>query len=160
MSSSHRWILVLCMLLTFGSAHPHADAIPAKPRYDPPNERTFELQGLWRQTSAEFEGRAGLGTNFWLISADKITILTRDNGAERNSGSWTYRIDFTKAPAELDLTPVENNAGGKITYPCVLHLDGSRFTVCLQNFPQRGRPADLISRAESGIGRFVYERVK
>lgn len=125
-----------------------------------PEGQTPKLEGRWRQTHAEFEGVAQITQanykNHWLITDHTITIWA-GFGKLQDSGSWRYRLNATTAPAELDLTVV---GGQQQRYPCIFKLEGDRLTVCLQNFAERGRPKDFISRPGSGIGKFVYERIK
>jgi uncharacterized protein (TIGR03067 family) len=157
-------ICILIAVLIAILATPRAIAVPAKPLYEPANVATkaarAHLLGMWRQVRIEFEGHDNTAgerprNNHWRITEDYITILI-DGG--KDSGSWTYRLDLSKTPAELDLTPA--NHAKPDTYPCLIHIEEDRITVCLQNYPARGRPADLVSRPKSGIGKFVYERVK
>lgn len=123
------------------------------------NPREEKLEGTWKQTHVEFEGtdqNAGERPyrNHWVITRDTITIWT----TQGHSGGWSYRLDPTKKPATLDLT---TSAGGKeATYPCIYKLDGDELTVCLQNFPEKGRPQSFESKPGSGVGKFIYVRAK
>ncbi|MBY0228643.1 MAG: hypothetical protein K2W96_05115 [Gemmataceae bacterium] len=114
--------------------------------------RAGGLVGEWRQVAVEFEGAdqwpgEGPTLNRWIITEERITIITR---GKQDRGSWSYRV---RADG-IDLTT------GRTTYPCLFKLEGDRLTLCLQNHPERGRPADLVSRKGSGVGRFVYVRMK
>jgi uncharacterized protein (TIGR03067 family) len=129
-------------------------AAPARPLYLPP-ENGSGLQGMWRQVQGGFEGwlQAPAEMNHWRIAGDNITILIQN--ADR--GSWTFRVhDVNGAIAQLDLTPVN---APKVTYPCLMRIEENRITVCLQNYPERGRPTNFESRPNSGIGYYVYERL-
>ena len=158
-------LLALGVSIALFAPHLSVNAFPAKPLYDPQQHARPKLEGLWRMTHAEFEGQDLWASNKdsqnrWLITPEKITILMKQDGVDRNCGSWTYRMDLTRSPMVLDLTPVENNPGQKVVLPCLLHVEGDRFTVCMQNFPDRGRPIDLLTRPNSGIAKFIYERVR
>jgi uncharacterized protein (TIGR03067 family) len=148
---------------TWASDGAEPAAQEAKPG-DPPAKAAKSdhdrIQGLWKLTYVEFEGvdqsAAELKTkNRWRITADTITSFTQ---GKENRGSWRYRLDPAKTPAAIDLTVV--GAAKETTFPSVYQLEGDRLTVCLQNFPERGRPKDLISRKGSGVGKFIYVRMK
>src|SRR4051812_40130477 len=150
MRTLHHFLFLMCLLLIGGTGEPRAGAVPAKLRYEPEQRERPLLEGLWRQVHVEFEGadqneNEGPTKNRWQITADKITIITRGPKGDQDSGSWTYRFDLTKSPVALDLTPI----GYKAPYPCILKLEGNRLMVCLQNFPERGRPTDFVSRPNS-----------
>jgi uncharacterized protein (TIGR03067 family) len=124
------------------------------------------LLGAWKQVAAEFEGQ-DLSPhelplrNRLVIGPDLITILTR---ARQNAGSWKYRLYPTLKPAAIDLTVTGGHAKGT-TYPSIYRLDylgkeGYRLTLCMQNFPDRGRPQDFKTTPASGLAKFVYERLK
>jgi len=123
------------------------------------NPREEKLEGTWRQTHAEFDGQDNTEgerpfRNHWVITRDRITIHVK--GAQ--SGGWSYRLDPSKKPAVIDLT---TSVGGKeVTYPCIYKLDGDELTICLQNFPERGRPQSFESKPGSGVGKYVYVRTK
>jgi len=134
-------------------------SIPAggAPRDKDPREE--KLEGTWRQTHAEFDGQDNTEgerpfRNHWMITRDRITIYVK--GA--HSGAWSYRLDPSRKPAAIDLT---TTAGGKdVTYPCIYKLDGDELTVCLQNFPERGRPQSFETKPGSGVGKYVYVRAR
>lgn len=151
--------LILASLVATVSAHSRVEAIPARPLHEPEALRTTRaIEGMWQQVHGEFQGEVNRGdSNRWRITNDTITILGRTAQGDQNLGSWNYRIDFSKNPATLDLTPT--NLTRPVTYPCVIHVEGNRLTVCLQNYPDRGRPHDFISRPNSGIGKYVYEKI-
>jgi uncharacterized protein (TIGR03067 family) len=144
-------------VLTLGLACVTAWSVGGAPRSKDPREE--KLEGNWRQTHVEFEGtdqNAGERPqrNHWVITRDTITIWT----IQGHSGGWSYRLDPSKRPATIDLT---TTAGGKeVTYPCIYKLDGDELTVCLQNYPEKGRPQSFESKPSSGIGKFIYVRAK
>ncbi len=116
------------------------------------------LVGTWKLTEMESQGHvqpaAAVGQYRWIITADTITIMI--DGEDR--GSWTYQINGMAPLSGIDLTP--RNTLKPPTYPSAFHFDGNRLTVCLQSYPERGRPKDLISRPDSGVGKFTFERMK
>ncbi len=149
-------VITLLALAALGAAGAPAPFL--KPERRPP--AAASLLGEWRQVAVEFEGvdqSAGEGPtlNRWIITADRITIITR---GKVDRGSWTYRLHPGETLSGIDLLSV--SAPRPKPYPCLYKLEGDRLTLCLQNYPERGRPKDLVSRMESGIGRFVYERMR
>lgn len=125
----------------------------------PKKERATEataLLGTWKQVFSGQEGKDRSEAelpfrNHWVITDSTITIFIR----KQSGGGWKYRIDPSKKPATLDLTVV-----GGDTYPSIYQLEGDRLTVLIQSFPKRGRPRDINSWSDPGIGRHVYVRVK
>jgi uncharacterized protein (TIGR03067 family) len=131
--------------------------VAAAPRIKDPKDE--KLLGTWKQTHCEFEGKDNTESekpfrNHWVITDTTITIHNKGT----YSGHWTYRLDPTKQPVAIDLS---TTAGGKpVTYPCIYKLEGDELTLCLQNFPEKGRPQSFETRAGSGVGKFVYIRAK
>jgi uncharacterized protein (TIGR03067 family) len=122
-------------------------------------DREEKLQGTWKQTFSGFEGEDATARereflNHWVITRDSIAIYVR--GAA--SGGWTYRLDPTKRPAEMDLTT--NDGGMAHSYQCIYKLNGDELIVCLQNFADKGRPTSFDPKPGSGICKFVYARAK
>jgi uncharacterized protein (TIGR03067 family) len=135
-----------------------ASATPARAPAPVPRAARPDLLGQWRQVHAEFEGLDMTAAerpflNRWLVRADTITILIKGG---QNAGSWRYALRPARSPAEIDLTVT----GAGMTYPSIYKLEGDRLTVCIQNFPVRGRPKDFVSRPGSGVGKYVYVRIR
>jgi uncharacterized protein (TIGR03067 family) len=147
-------VVALFLLAVAGAA---AGAPAPLPRRSRPGPERF--QGTWKQVSVWSQGNDATEGHepyklHWVIKADKITIYTK---GKKDSGSWAYRMDPSKNPATLDLTPV---LAPKVSYPCIYRLEGDRLTVLLQSFPERGRPRDFQDWSGTGIGKHVFERVK
>lgn len=118
-----------------------------------------DIQGLWRLVRGEFEGKDTTEAQVeartrWTISADTITIFHKGN----KGGSWKYKLDPKAQPPAIDLTA--SGPQGDTVMPCIYQLEGDRLTVCIQNFPAKGRPKDFITTPNSGIGKYVYARMK
>src|SRR5262245_44384078 len=99
--------LSLLLAAAFGTV----PAAPAPlPKREPVARANGDLHGTWRQVFVGYEGSddteaAAPERTRWVVTADKITIRMR---SVRGAGSWTYRIDPTRSPAQLDLsTPSE-----------------------------------------------------
>ena len=128
------------------------------PVYKAPKAGGEQFRGTWRQASIEFEGADLTAANephrlHWVVGADTIAIFSK---GKQNRGGWSYRIDATRKPATLDLTP----QGGQGAMLAIYRLEGDRLTVLLQNFPKNGRPKDFGGWSGPGVARHVLERVK
>jgi uncharacterized protein (TIGR03067 family) len=153
------WTRICAVVLTSACLLAVAQAAPVrKPRV----QELPGLEGTWKQIYVEFEGveqTAEYATkNRWVITGATITIVTAGPKGDENRGSWHYNFNPGAMPAEIDLTANFGTPFAK-TMPAALLLDGDRLTVCLQNFPERGRPTGFVSRPGSGIGKFIYQRV-
>jgi uncharacterized protein (TIGR03067 family) len=148
---------VAAVCLSFAPTSGPEPAVAA-PRLKEAPRGTF--LGTWRQHSAVFDGNDITEANrparlHWVVTETTITIYSAGGV---NCGHWTYALDPNKSPAELDLT---TKVGGKpVTYPCIYKVEGDELTVCLQNFPERGRPKKFETHPESGIIMTVHKRAK
>jgi uncharacterized protein (TIGR03067 family) len=101
------------------------------------------IKGQWKLVRCEFEGqeqKQELTTqNRWIISEDKITIFTGGPKGDQNRGSWQYKLNPVAEPAAIDLMVVTGTAKGTVL-PSIYRLEGDMLIVCIQNFPERGRP--------------------
>jgi uncharacterized protein (TIGR03067 family) len=136
--------------------------VPDRKPHAPPAEASAPMVGKWRQIYAEFEGVEQKAEyayqNCWIITDQTITITTRTNlNRGDNRGSWRYELNAATTPAAIDLHVI---AGQKQCYPSIIKVEGDRLTVCIQNFPERGRPREFTTTAGSGIGKYVYVRIK
>jgi uncharacterized protein (TIGR03067 family) len=76
------------------------------------------------------------GQTHWIITRDKIELRH-----PRGGGAWTYRLDPSKTPREIDL---RSTTGGPLM-PSVYQLSGDRLKVCLPG-TDGARPTALSSR--------------
>ncbi|HKA08646.1 MAG TPA: TIGR03067 domain-containing protein [Gemmataceae bacterium] len=132
--------------------------LAAAPRLKDPREP--QMEGSWRMSSGEFDGKDLMEANrgsrtHWVITDTTITIYTA--GAEYR-GHWTYRVAPAARPAEIDLTTRVD--GPPVTYPCVYSLEDGKLTVCIQNFADRGRPKAFEAKPDSGVAKYVFVRAK
>jgi uncharacterized protein (TIGR03067 family) len=128
------------------------------PRLKDPREP--QIEGTWRMVNGEFDGKDLMEANrgsrtHWVITDSTITIFTV--GGEYR-GHWTYKVAPGVRPAQIDLTTRVD--GPAVTYPCVYSLEDGKLTVCIQNFPDRGRPKAFEAKADSGVARYVFVRTK
>jgi len=135
-------------------------AIPlaGAPRLKDPREP--QMEGTWRMASGEFDGKDLMEANrgsrtHWVITDTTITIYTA--GGEYR-GHWTYRVAPAARPAEIDLTTRVD--GPAVTYPCIYSLEDGKLTVCIQNFPDRGRSKGFEAKPDSGVAKYDFVRVK
>jgi prepilin-type processing-associated H-X9-DG protein len=75
------------------------------------------------------------------VTKTRITFLKGDE--ER---AFTYKLDPTKKPAALDLTPV----GGGLAIPAIYSLDGDYLQVCFDGWQGKQRPRAFSRTKEFG----------
>ena len=133
-------------------------AAAGDPKVDPPKSAAADaegIQGTWTAVSAEQDGKeapAEAIKDFTLIvTADKLTF--NPTGENRQS---SYKLDPSKTPKEIELTPLDGPAKGK-PMKNIYRLDGDRLTLCLQN-GDGAAPAEFATKADSGLRLLVLKR--
>ena len=72
---------------------------------------------------------------------------------------FSYRVDATKSPKHLDITPDKPNQGE--TTLGIYALTGDELKVCLRyDRNQGGRPTEFSTKADSGLVLMVFKRAK
>jgi RNA polymerase sigma factor (sigma-70 family) len=107
----------------------------------PPKDDREAILGTWRVVDAELDGRdAGEGPfedqTRWIITREKIVLK-----GLRGGGTWTYKLDPSRTPRELDL---RSSPKGPLM-PSIYQLSGDRLKVCLPG-TDGVRPKALSSR--------------
>lgn len=121
------------------------------------------LQGVWVAQSLETEGKPDSGTDTrqmrmrFAFKGDKLLFAVNlDLIVEKQ---WSYRIDATKSPKHLDITP-DKPIQGETTLG-IYELKGDELKVCLRcGRTQSGRPTDFSTNADSGLILIVFKRAK
>jgi RNA polymerase sigma factor (sigma-70 family) len=116
------------------------------------------LQGKWRIVSAEMAGKKAADDELRRMQENPIefkgdTVLARHKA--------DYKIDPTKNPKELDITPQEGpeNEKGK-TFRCIYRLKGDELTLCMSLMPDGDRPTSFTPQPGVLISVMVLKREK
>ncbi len=116
------------------------------------------LQGDWTMVALEVDGKKANAnqTKTWLLVVEGNKY---NPGSGSESIEYTFRIDPTRVPKAIDLTPVDGPHEGRV-FRAVYALEGDLLTVCRPLDPSADRPAGLTARRGSGMTRVVWKRKK
>jgi RNA polymerase sigma factor (sigma-70 family) len=132
------------LLITLKREKPAKD----KPKEDKPEADKQAIQGTWQVTDVETKDKKTpdptgalkkIKTQQWTFTADKVTVRTPGEEAILASA---YRMDSSKNPKEIDITPGKGNGEPG---PGLYRLEGDVLTLC---FPGPGgglRPTELAA---------------
>jgi uncharacterized protein (TIGR03067 family) len=101
-----------------------------------PDDVKDKLKGTWVMVSIEF---GGMKVPDDVVKGQSITFED-DKATQRDKDKvepMTYKIDASKKPAELDMTPTEGSGKGK-TAQLIFQLDGDTLKIAGKMKP--GRP--------------------
>jgi RNA polymerase sigma factor (sigma-70 family) len=152
-------VSVLAVLLGIGLgalAYGSAAERPLRPATKPPQAgkpaanraAPAELLDTWVPLSFFTRARPDEFEKYQVeITKDGITFL---RGDERNT--FTYKVDATKKPAALDLTPV----GGGHTVPAIYSQDGDYLQICFDGPQGKKRPRAFTRAKEFGGGALLF----
>jgi len=122
------------------------------------------LQGTWRLAAVELNKQAiPLETlkegnvvvpGILVIKGDSYSFHLGTNRLE-----MTFKLDPDKKPKTIDMTIIEGTPKGK-TYHAIYKLEGDTYTVCRQFEPEKDRPAEFGTKADSGLLLVVWKRDK
>jgi uncharacterized protein (TIGR03067 family) len=118
-----------------------------------------KLQGTWQGTTLEIGGKAPseaekkLRVKF-VITGEKYTVFF--NEMKINDG--TLKLDETKKPKTLDVTPGDGEFKGKVQ-PAIYQLDGDELKVVFTE-PGKERPNEFKTREKTEEVMISYRRVK
>jgi len=132
-------------------------------------EELKKLEGKWAQVSVESDGRKGADDS----DAPKVTLtITGNKWIEKSiavaddGGFYTFKINPTKTPSEIDLIEKVDDQGKTFTYPAIYRLEGATLTVAVP-FPFEGnlanidkRPTGFQTKPGDDVVVIVYKRVK
>jgi uncharacterized protein (TIGR03067 family) len=129
--------------------------VAAAPRQDDPNKKALEqLQGAWKLESAQTAGKDVPPAEIekmplqFTFKGDKVTIEEKGRPME-----GTLKLDATKKPATMDLTP----AKGDFTVLAVYELEGDTLKLCfVKESKERPKSLDTTGTKASLL---VFKRV-
>jgi uncharacterized protein (TIGR03067 family) len=115
-----------------------------------------KLVGTWDAVSVTVDGKARpedeVKKSKMIFTGDKITILREG----RKDDEGTYKIDSTKKPKHIDLTPTTGGEAGK-TMQGIYELEGDTLKIC---FGRPDRPKELASKEGGETVLIVLKRAK
>jgi RNA polymerase sigma factor (sigma-70 family) len=124
------------------------------------------IQGTWQLSGVERGGKEApdndndeakkIKSTKWVVTADKITFAMP--GQEDQNAS--YKLDPTKKPKEIDLTPLDGPANEKgKTGRAIYSLDGDVLKICMPGSLASERPTELATREGGKTSLFIFKRV-
>ncbi len=125
------------------------DSSPAKAPED-----QQRLQGTWVAVSGEMNGTPMPAEEFKLVvRGNRMTFYSSGSGAVDNV--MTFRLDPTKNPKEMYLTPEKGQ-----TITAIYALQDGRFKLCAQNKEDAKKPTRFATAPGDGLVFFVFKREK
>jgi RNA polymerase sigma factor (sigma-70 family) len=149
-------VLSVTVLLGSGGLAFYCLAIEAPAKDDKPKGDKDAIQGTWKATAFEEDGKDAFDTTegkrfreaTFTITADKIVIKSGDDVLE-----MSYQLDPAAKPKAIDL----DNQKGK-TFKGVYSLDGDSLKICAPSDPEGNRPTEVATKEGSGSKLLVLKR--
>ena len=117
-----------------------------------------KLIGTWAPVSITVGGKPRpdeeVKKSKMVIAADKITILREGKDEDKA----TYKIDTTKKPRTIDITPSTGGEAGQVM-PGIYELDGDTLKMCFAR-PKGERPKEFASKEGTENAVIVLKRAK
>ena len=151
---SRRLMFILAVLGAVGPAIARGDEEAA--------EIARKLQGEWEGVEIEVQGNKGTEENAkaFLLSfkGDEVTFRSNRGGRGRRS---VFKLDPTRSPMEIDLTPLDGNELGR-TQRCIFSMDKDRLRLCVHLTPKfaERRPTEFKTQPEDGLIFVSLKRVE
>jgi uncharacterized protein (TIGR03067 family) len=140
---SGRWIAIFAIGALLASIFPTCGAA---------EKEEAGLQGQWVTEKFVWGGRESgqdeeMGLLFDGESVSWTYLKRMGNGGKSSTITFTYKLDPSKKPAEIDLIPTEGQFKGK-AFPSIYQLDGDTLKMCRAQPVQR-RPREFSSKKGS-----------
>jgi uncharacterized protein (TIGR03067 family) len=121
------------------------------------------IQGKWTTEKFVWNGReSGPDEEIALVIDEKSVAWTfaikMGNLAKAARTTYTYKVDPSKKPAEIDLIPIEGQFKGK-AFPSIYQLDGNTLKLCRAQPGQR-RPPEFSSKKGSDDVLLILKKSK
>jgi uncharacterized protein (TIGR03067 family) len=148
-----RW-LVVCAVAAFLAFNP--------PRGGTADKEEKGLQGRWVAEKNVDRGKeAEKDEETTLVIDEKCVSWTyvkkMGNASKESTITFTYKLDSSKKPAEIDLTATEGSLEGKV-FPSIYKLNGDTLEIC-RSQPDQKRPTEFTSKKETDHVLLVLKRV-
>jgi uncharacterized protein (TIGR03067 family) len=121
------------------------------------------LNGRWVSEKFVWAGReSDKGEKMILgIGDDSVSweyLKQMGNQGKSSGNTYTYKLDTSKKPAQIDLTITDGPFKGK-TYPSIYQLDGDTLKLC-RNQPGQRRPTEFASKKRSDTIFLILKRTR
>jgi uncharacterized protein (TIGR03067 family) len=140
-------VLPLALLLVAGA-----------PKDDQSKKDLKQFEGTWKIVSVEQDGKKLADDSFkdirMVVKGNQYAVKRGNRTAEQG----TFKIDATKKPRTIDVTPTEGEGKGK-TYHGIYEIQGDTARDCFAA-PGKDRPTTFATKSGSGFVLRVYKRVK
>jgi RNA polymerase sigma-70 factor (ECF subfamily) len=130
-----------------------------------PKEDKEAIQGTWKVTAVETGGKDVSATDEfkplaeaeWVVTADEITFELPGKPDQKAA----YKIDASKKPKELDVTPSDGPANEKDKMmPAIYSLEGDVLKICAASPDDPTRPRELASKEGTKTLLITFKRVE
>lgn len=116
------------------------------------------FQGTWALTRLDWEGAPVPAERIekvrFIVTDNKLVMDGLDGKRE-----FSFALDATKTPKQIDLTPLDGPFKGKTT-PAIYSLEGDTLKICMSNKETNVRPTEFKSPKDSGLAVFTLKRAK
>jgi uncharacterized protein (TIGR03067 family) len=114
------------------------------------------LEGTWKLTSVEINAQSLLMDKLQegqlVVQGARYSLALGDIRLE-----MTHDLHANKQPKQLNLTIAEGSDKGKV-FHAIYKLEGDRLTICRSIKPDVDRPAEFVSKPDSGLMLVVWTR--
>jgi uncharacterized protein (TIGR03067 family) len=125
---------------------------------DAAGDELKKLEGIWKIESLQDSGKEASREETQRITLEiKGTTLSARAG-DRSAGKGTVKLDPSKTPKAIDLTPEEGPEKGK-TGLGIYQLEGDTLKICIAE-PGKERPKEFVSKPGTQTTLMVLKRVK
>src|SRR5262249_2703273 len=121
------------------------------------------LKGRWVSEKFVWAGRESEeGEKMILVIGDDSIkweyVKEMGNTAKASENTYTYKLDKSKKPPEIDLTITDGGLKGQ-TFPAIYQLEGDTLKLCCAQ-PGQKRPTEFASKQESDTIFLILKRAK
>ena len=123
-----------------------------------PADEVKKFEGTWTAKSGEDSGQplpdADLKDFKLVIAGEQMTATVGGRTTK-----LSYKLDPSKKPATIDITPAEGADKDKVHYGIYL-LEGETLKICFSDPPSKDRPTEFATKAGSKAILFTFQKAK
>jgi uncharacterized protein (TIGR03067 family) len=116
------------------------------------------LKGSWSATAMEVGGQkaaeADVKNSKIIFDGEKVTLVEGDKKKPA-----TFKLDASKKPATMDITPTEGPEKGKVT-KAIYMLDGDTLKIAMALDEKSQRPTAFSTKKDTPVCLMVFKRDK